>query len=174
MLKFKSVKTKNLSQIQIKEICNLKNLEWKFGIKSQLKFFKNSIKPEDVHNCFYLKKKLIGYTLLRNRKFFIENKKSNYFLFDTLIIRKSLRKNNLSSLMMLFNNNIILESKKTSFLICKNKMVKFYEKFFWVKEKKINFKIIDRNFNSNGMFFNLNTLQSKKLTKPIEIYVNLQ
>ena len=92
MLKFKSVKTKNLSQIQIKEMCNLKNLEWKFGIKSQLKNFRKNIKPEDVHNCFYLKKKLIGYTLLRNRNLFIENKKSNYFLFDTLIIRKSLRK----------------------------------------------------------------------------------
>lgn len=174
MLKFKSVKTKNLSKTQINEICNLKNLEWQFGIKSQINFFKKYIKSDDLHNCFYLKKELIGYTLLRKRRLFIENKKYNYFFFDTLIIKKSLRKHNLSSLMMLFNNNIISENKKISFLICKDKMVKFYENFFWIKAKKRDYKIIDRNFNSNGMFFNLNTSQSKKLTKPIKIYVDMQ
>ena len=36
-----SVSTYELKNNQIKEICVLKNQQWKFGIKSQIKWFKN-------------------------------------------------------------------------------------------------------------------------------------
>ena len=92
MLKLESVRTNKLSNKLIKEICNLKGDQWKFGIQSQLEYFKKNIKSNDIHNCFYINNKLIGYTLLRKRKFIFQNKKSSYLLFDTLIIRKDLRK----------------------------------------------------------------------------------
>ena len=103
MLKLESVGTKKLSTKTIKEICVLRNTHWKFGLKSQLKYFKNNIKLNDIHNCFYIKGNLVGYTLLRKKK--------------------------LSSLMMLFNNNVILNHNKISFLTCGNELVNFYKKF---------------------------------------------
>ena len=90
MLKLESVITNKLSNKLIKEICNLKNDQWKFGIKSQFEYFKKNIKSNDIHNCFYINNKLIGYTLLRKRKFIFQNKKSSYLFFDNLIIRKDL------------------------------------------------------------------------------------
>ena len=69
----KSVISKKLTNKEIKQICLLKDKQWKHGINSQLKYFKNNIKKFDLHNLFYIKFKLIGYTLLRKRTFKIEN-----------------------------------------------------------------------------------------------------
>ena len=75
-----------LTNNEIKKICLLKDKQWKFGINSQLKWFKNNIKKFDLHSLFYIKSKLVGYTLLRKRTSKIENLKKNihYLLFDTL------------------------------------------------------------------------------------------
>jgi len=44
MLKLVSKFTKDLSVNNIKEICLLKDSQWKFGLKPQLNWFKNNIK----------------------------------------------------------------------------------------------------------------------------------
>ncbi len=171
MLKLISKSTKELSTNNIKEICRLKDTQWKFGLKSQRNWFKNSVQSYDIHNCFYIRNLLIGYTLLKKRKLEISGKKMNYLLFDTLIIRKNLRKKKLSYLMMLFNNNVIKRNKKISFLLCKNELISFYKKFHWKKLNKKKLKIMDHTFDTNGMLFNCTTKFSK-IKKPIKIYFN--
>ena len=69
----KSIVSDKLTNKEIKEICLLKDKQWKFGIKSQLKWFKNNIKKYDLHNLFYIKSKLVGYTLLRKRTYEIKD-----------------------------------------------------------------------------------------------------
>ena len=152
----KSIVSSKLTNNEIKQICLLKDKQWKFGIKSQLKYFKNNIKKFDLHNLFYIKSKLVGYTLLRKRT--CENKKLNkkakYLLFDTLVIDKKYRGMKLSNLLMSFNSIIIKQSGFFSFLICDKKLVHFYEKNNWKKIDKKFFKIIDYPFKFNGMIFN--------------------
>ena len=65
--KLLSIPSTEISKIQIKQICEIKNQQWKFGIKSQIKWYKAHIKKKDIHNLFYIKSKLIGYTLLRRK-----------------------------------------------------------------------------------------------------------
>ena len=94
MIKFYSLKTVSLTKTQIKLICNLKNQEWKYGLFSQLKWFKNNVKNNDIHNLVFCNKELIGYTLLRKRLLIENNKNKKYFLFDTIIIDKNYRNKN--------------------------------------------------------------------------------
>ena len=112
----KSIVSDKLTNKEIKEICLLKDKQWKLGIKSQLKWFKNNIKKYDLHNLFYIKSKLVGYTLLRKRTYEIKDltKKTNYLYFDTLVIDKKYRGMKLSNLLMSFNNTIIkyIDNKK--------------------------------------------------------------
>ena len=169
----KSITSDKLTNKEINEICVLKDKEWTFGIKGQLAWFKNNIKKYDLHNFFYFKSKLVGYTLLRKRTFEVkksnkeayylvleqkfkrgEDKKTKYLLFDTLVIDKKFRGKNLSKLLMSFNNIIIKQSGLFSFLICEDKLVNYYIKNNWKKLKKEIFKIIDPPFNGNGMIFN--------------------
>ena len=165
----KSITTSKLSNIQIKQICLLKDEQWKFGIKSQLKYFKNNIKKFDLHNLFYIKSKLVGYTVLRKRTCKIKNSKNNnhYFLFDTLVIDKKFRGMKLSNLLMSFNNTIIKQSDFSSFLICRNELVGFYKKNNWTKLNNKDFNVIDHPFSSNGMVFN-----KKEDFKKFIFYIN--
>ena len=155
-----SKKTFELKKNVIIQICKLKNSFWKFGLKSNLDWFRNNIKKNDIHNLIFINFKLIGYTALRTRSLFKNKSKIKYFYFDTLIIDKKYRFNKLSNILMHFNNQIILNNKKISFLICQKEMIKFYKKFFWKLLNKKYFTIKDHNFSSYGMFFN-----NKLLTK---------
>jgi hypothetical protein len=152
----KSTVSNKLTNIEIKQICSLKNKQWKFGIKSQLKWFKNNIKKFDLHNLLYIKSRLAGYTLLRKRTCKIVNLKKNthYLLFDTLVIDKKYRGMKLSDLLMCFNNIIIKQSGFTSFLICSNELLSFYKKNNWTKLNKKVFNVADHPFSTNGMVFN--------------------
>ena len=74
-IQFKSINTKKLKKNEILSICKLKNTQWKYGIKSQLKWFNKNIQNNDIHNLLYLKESLVGYNLLRKRKFLLKGKK---------------------------------------------------------------------------------------------------
>jgi hypothetical protein len=60
-----SVTSYKLSKKQIESICKLKNQQWSYGLKSQINWYNKNIKQKDIHNLFFNKSKLIGYTLLR-------------------------------------------------------------------------------------------------------------
>jgi len=153
MIQLLSKKTSQLSKKEINSICLLKDTEWRFGIKSQLNWFNKNIKSLDVHNMLIIDNELVGYTLLRIRKVKSVSV-TKYLLFDTLIISKKFRKKKLSNLIMIFNNEIIKQSNKLSFLICNDELIGYYQKYEWTKLNKNKFKIMDHQFNSNGMIFN--------------------
>ena len=93
-LTLRSLTTKKLNSKLVNKICILKNNFWRFGIKSQVKWFKKNIYSGDIHNLLFLKDQLIGYTVLRKRSYVLHNKKSKknfinqYLLFDTILINK--------------------------------------------------------------------------------------
>lgn len=159
----KSIISDKLINKEIKEICLLKDRHWKFGIKSQLMWFKNNVKKYDLHNLFHIKSKLVGYTLLRKRTFEIKslNKKTQYLLFDALVIDKNYRGMKLSNLLMNFNNTIIKQSGFSSFLICNDELVDFYKKNNWKILNKKFFNIADHDFLSNAMIFNESNIYKK-------------
>jgi hypothetical protein len=162
MILLASKKTNKLTDKEIIQICNLKDTHWRFGLKSQVKWFKNNIKKNDIHNILKYKKKIIGYTLLRVRYFKIKLLKK-FLLFDTLIISKKYRDIKLSIQLMKFNNRIIRKNKKVSCLMCSKKMINFYKKFGWKIINKKKLKFFDHKFNSNFMVFNLKNLNFKKI-----------
>ena len=152
-IKMLSKKTSQLSTKEIKSVCLLKDTHWKYGLNSQLTWFKKNVKSLDIHNMLLINKKLVGYTLLRIRKIKSDITR-NYFLFDTLIIKKELRKTKLSNSLMSLNKDIILKNKKIAFLTCKKQLIKYYKKYGWSKLNNKQIKIIDGKRNMYGMFFN--------------------
>lgn len=156
MIKFRSIKSNSLTKNQIKLICNLKNQAWKYGLDSQLKWFKKNVKIDDFHNLFFSNNKLIAYTLLRKRTVIEKNKKGLYFLFDTIIIDKNYRGKNLSKEIMNFNNGIIKKKKMFAFLVCKKNFVKYYKKYDWKILNKSSYIIKDYFGIKEGLIYNFN------------------
>lgn len=148
-----SHKTNQLKRNILKKILILKNSHYKYGYASQLEYFENSFKSNDIHNILYFKKKIIGYTALRNINIKIYKKKEKCFLFDTLIIDKKFRKKKLASIIMAFNNYQIKNNFKFAILFCEKNLLNFYKKYSWEKlsQKHIDFK----KYNKNLMIYNL-------------------
>tara|TARA_Y100000385_G_C13097966_1_gene642588 strand:+ start:784 stop:1302 length:519 start_codon:yes stop_codon:yes gene_type:complete len=166
MISFYSIKTKKLKKKQILDIIKLKEQHWKFGLKSQLSFFKKNFKSYDIHNLLYFSTTLIGYTALKKRTLYKGEEKKRYLLFDTLVIAKDFRNLKLSRIIMNFNNKIIINSKMQSILICENKLYKFYKKFLWSKINKESVALKDYETKKNFMGFNF---KAKELEKKIKL-----
>ena len=86
MLALQSFYTARINKKIVKDICFLKNSKWKYGFKENLNWFKKNTKSRDLHNLLFFNKKLVGYTMLRLRKFKIKRNFFKYYYFDTLII----------------------------------------------------------------------------------------
>lgn len=158
MIRLRSLTYRQLSKNDILNICKLKNQYWQYGLSENINWFERNINKKDIHNLFFIKKELVGYTLLRKRVAFIKNKKLkskiNYLYFDTLIIKKKFRKRNYSKILMDFNSNIIIRKRLHSFLICLNRSINYYKKFNWTKLGKKEFQLMDHKSSKNGMTFN--------------------
>ena len=165
----KSIFSYKLKQSEIKDICLLKDKQWKYGINSQKKWFEKYVKKQDTHNLLYFKSKLIGYTLLRKKICKVDSltKKKKFIYFDTLVIDKKYRNKKLSYLLMGLNNLIIKQTDLFSILICKKKQVNFYKKNGWLNVKKGNIKILDHRFSSFCMIFN-----AKNKNNKYKFYIN--
>ena len=156
---FLSKKNSDIKKKTLLEICKIKDVFWKHGIKTQYDWVKKKLKKEDIHNLVYYNNNLIGYNLLRKRKFYLGNKKQNYFYFDTLIIHPKFRKQKISLFLMKLNHDIFKKFKLHSFLICQKKHELFYKKFNWTKINNKNFSIEDHKFFKKkyiGMICNFN------------------
>lgn len=157
MYKFISCKTNQLRKSDLNKIIKLKDSFWRFGKFSQLKWFKENIMKNDIHNLLFFKEDLIGYTCLRKKKFIKEKKKINFLLFDTIIIHPNFRKKGLSKILMKKNNSVIKEKKLISILMCSSKLKNFYKKFKWRIESSEKINFIGLNLKKNLIFsFNVN------------------
>ena len=79
-MKLISKTTKQLKNKEINQICELKNTYQKFGVSENLKWFNKNIEKNDIHNLLFNNSKIIGYTLLRLRFFYV-GKIKKIFIF---------------------------------------------------------------------------------------------
>ena len=153
-------KTNNLNKSQIKDICKLKDIHWKFGLKEQLIWFKKNVFENDLHFIVYKNKELAGYTLLRLRNYnYIQNKKKikklkKYFLFDTHIVKSKYRKTGMNILLMRKISTKIIKKRTIGFLLCTKSLLNYYKKFDWVLLRKNNVKIYNFKTRKSCMIFN--------------------
>lgn len=166
-MKFYKKKSHKLKREDIKNIANLKNSFWKFGIKSQLAWFNNkkNVLKDDFH--FYIKKnkKIIGYVQIGKRKFLLNEKKKYYFLFRTLIVSKENRNKKIADKLMKQVSKFINQQKKPCFLLCKKRLIDFYQNYKWIKLNKKKYKVQDHQNNLNAMILNMNNNDLQKNKK---------
>ncbi len=163
-------KTKDLNNILIKQILNLKKSHYKFSLKSQKIWFKKNVHDNDIHLILTVNKKVIGYNLLRKKRCKIKFKKnevlSTILLFDTLLINNRFRNKGLSKKIMIKSNHIINQKKKLSILVCYKRLIKYYEKFNWKKAPKKIVEYVNLKKNKYAMFYGNKFIKKdiKKLT----------
>ena len=138
---------KKINKKFLDQIIYLKKQEWNFNYRSQSNWIKNNLLQDDIHVTLKYKKKLIGYTMLRDRLMLSSNKslKKIYF-FDTHIIDKKFRGkliNNIHPSKILMDNisNFLKREKRVAFLLCKKNLIKYYKSNNWEIMNKNKIKI---------------------------------
>jgi len=164
---FKSKLTKKLNKKEIFSICKLKNTHWIYGVRSQINWFYANIKANDIHNLAYLKKKLVGYGLLRKRSFLLKSKIFSYLYYDTLIVSKKHRELKIGQKLSNLIVKVIKKSKLHSILLSEKKIIPFHQKYKWKKVIQTKSKIQDHKYSKklSIMCFNRSEKISKKNIK---------
>tara|TARA_B110001450_G_scaffold185954_1_gene173995 strand:+ start:3145 stop:3363 length:219 start_codon:yes stop_codon:yes gene_type:complete len=62
-------------------------------------------------------------------------------------------------------SNFIKKRKLPSFLLCKKNLIKFYEKYGWIKLNKKKYKVADHKTSLYGMIYNLKKVDQAKIIK---------
>ena len=83
--------TSKLSKKEIQSIVKLKNSFWRWRIDKQLLWFKEKVQKTDKNILLLINNELVGYTLMRKRKFYNKKKLIKYFYVDTVLIKKRFR-----------------------------------------------------------------------------------
>ena len=163
-MKFYKKSTLELKKKEILEIIKLKSSHWNFDISSQLNWFKDrrNVFKNDFHLFLKKTKNIIGYVQLGKRKYILNSKKYNYYLFRTLIVLKKERNEKLAKKIMYEVSNFIKKKKLPGFLLCKKNLIKFYEKYGWIKMNKKRFKVKDHETSLYGMIYNFKKTDQKK------------
>ena len=166
-MKFIKKPTFKLKKKDILGIAKLKNSQWSFGIPSQLIWFKNqkNVLKNDFHLFYKKKEKIIGYAQLGKRKYILNSKVKNYILFRTAIVLKKERGKQLGEKIVNKVSHFVKKRKLPSFLLTRKKLIKFYEKYGWVKLNKKRYKVADHKTSLHGMIYNLNRNDQKKIMK---------
>ena len=163
-MKFYKKPTLQLKKKDILNIAKLKNSHWNFGTSSQLKWFDNkkNVSKNDFH--FFLKKtrKIVGYVQIGKRKCTLNSKKQKYYLFRTLIVLKKERNEKLANKIMNEVSSFIKKKRLPSFLLCKKNLIRFYEKYGWIKLNKNKYKVEDHKTSLYGMIYNLKKINYSK------------
>ena len=170
-MKFYKIPTLKLKKKDVLDIAELKNSHWNFGISSQLSWFNNNknVFKNDFHLFIKKTEKIISYVQLGKRKYILNSKEKNYFLFRTLIVLKEEINEKLAKKIMQEVSKFIKKKKLPSFLLCKKNLIKFYEKYGWIKLDEKKCKVIDHNTSLHGMIYNLKKIDQ---TKIIRFYYN--
>ena len=166
-MKFYNKLTIKLKKKDILDIAKLKNSHWIFGIISQLNWFKDqkNVFKNDFHLFLKKNKKNNGYVQLGKRKYILNSKENNYYLFRTLIVLKKKRNEKVAKKIMHEVSNFIKKKRLPGFLLCKKDLIKFYEKYGWIKLKMNKFKVEDHKTSLCGMIYNLKKTDEKKIIK---------
>ena len=151
-------RTDQLSELEKNNICLLKASHWRHEMRSQIQWFKKNIISSDLHNMLIINNNLVGYTALRQKKCILKFEKlisdEKIIIFDTYIIKDEFRKKGLGTKLIKSNNKVIEDTDLMSFLLCDRNMINFYKKNGWKLLNSDQFKLINHDYNSNGMIYN--------------------
>jgi predicted GNAT family N-acyltransferase len=153
MLRTAIVKHKNLTQMQLEEICEIKSISWAYSIDHQKEWLNKNMLNEDEHFLIYDSNNLTAYLNIVNVKITINGATVSAIGIGNVCTRNKGR--GLGAHLMEEINKYIMVNQNIGLLFCKDSHVKFYEMHNWkiIPSAKIVFTQT-QNYSIKSMIFN--------------------
>ncbi len=134
-MKWIIVKHEDLSDSEAVRIAELKKQYWPYSVESQLLWMADNIQKGDSHlmgeENINGETKLIAYITLTKLNVVIDHNLQEYIGVGCVCVDISLQHSGLGKALMETANQYINEREKMGILLCKNKLVGFYQKCNW-------------------------------------------
>ncbi|WP_089604234.1 GNAT family N-acetyltransferase [Acinetobacter piscicola] len=158
MFEIKLIKHQDVTEQDIKQVVDLKSMQWNFSLDKQIQWIKNNIKNSDFHMFLLLNGKGVAYLNLIDIDLIVNG-----------ISRKGLGIGNVCAIekgkghgfeLMKEANKVISNLNQTGLLFCKEPLLKFYHSLGWeelapksYKVKGDNLKVMVFNIKYDNNFF---------------------
>lgn len=153
--KVKIVKHGDIDEDELQSICLLKEESWPFGLNEQKKWIHENIQDNELHLMIY-DERLVGYSNLVNRKIIFDKKSSKEVVgIGNVCIAKNNQRSGYGNELMIHINRQLTQEHKSGILLCKDSIVEFYKKNFWVLIESSNLGNDLLMLGTNLMTFNL-------------------
>ena len=134
-LSWRIVKHSELKEQDRINISLLKEQHWPHGLASQLAWLQANVDEEDFHllgeNYSKHGKKLSAYLSLNNVSVEIDGRKTECIGLGSVCVDKTIEHSGLGRKLVMQANHYIESQKQKGILLCKQKLVRFYEKCEW-------------------------------------------
>ena len=167
---WETIKHKDLCYLQKKQIAELKNQHWAYGIESQLEWIDNNIRCEDFHLLGYINNNeegrfLCAYLTMQRIQGEINNAKQEFTGIGGVCVSKKYEHSGFGSALIQEANNVIASNKTIGLLLCKDKLVGFYNRNGWELIKPSCVFVEGKEFKFNVMTYRgLKDIRIDKLT----------
>lgn len=152
-----------LNNSEITQILKLKDEHWCHGIDSQRIWFDTYIKKDDYSICLYEENILVAYLHMVNVNVNLNNNIQCMYGIGNVCVTKKLEHMGLGLKLMFQANATLVRDKKTGILLCRDRMVPFYELCGWNRVQKM-----EAGYETvNIMFYNF--IEDKTI-ETIELY----
>ena len=127
------VRHENISGELIDEIVSLKNEVWHYPRESHLTWISDNIRPNDIHLILRNGQQTVGYMNLVELCTNIPGYENNSWGVGNVCIHPEFQGQSYGHLLMSLTNHFIFKYKALGILICRDRLVGFYEKCGWHK-----------------------------------------
>ncbi len=139
------------------EICiaKLKDQHWKYGFKSQIRWMKENIRPDDLHLVGEVeingKIKIQAYSTLSNIRVIIDGKTYKFIGIGNVCVEKDVQHSGIGMQLMDVVGKYLDE--ENGILLCKDALVNFYEKNGWKFVYYQQATVGERDYKNQIMLF---------------------
>lgn len=163
-LKIEIRKHKLLSNEYKNEIIKLKNQHWKYTLEEHRKWLSKNLMPEDMHLLIWEGggEKLLAYLNIVHTDVFIDQDKIKMLGIGNVCVSKGNMHLGLGAILMAVLNAYLSSAGLDGILLCKDKLINFYEKAGWmllkaditvvhnsIVDHKVMIKATNKNINLN-------------------------
>lgn len=147
-MEFKFLIQSQVTAIELENIISLKKNHWDYSIEDHNDWIRKNIYENDIHVLMLENDVLVGYLNLIKTEVTINNE-SHQFLGIGNVCTKDKGRGYGKKLMMEVNNYLIVNTQ-SGILLCKDSLVKFYEKANWI--------IVNNSLKNQILYLNINFL----------------
>lgn len=152
-MKFILTNHDELTEKQLYNIANIKSQHWVYPIDSQIDWIQNVYKKSDTHIFLMDNDVLIGYVAIAEISIVADEKNLNVFGISCLCVDKRYLNKGYGSLIMERALRFAKDNEKSICLLCKEKLVRFYERCGYVAINPKNIFVEQSNYNYKLMIY---------------------